>query len=95
LRGSRQDKVAQVLDWGLKHEDTLALRYLSHSYTTRNREVKSEMEGQALKETQHLGWLSQELVGTKGGCRIEHSTLHTCVKTADMLRADIEVEKKL
>jgi len=95
LRGSRQDTVAQVLNWGIEHEYTVILQYLIHSYMTRNKQVKKEMEDQAINEMQHLGWLSEELVGMKGNPRIEHSRVDTSTKTADMLRADIEVEKKV
>jgi bacterioferritin len=95
LRGSRQDKVTQVLDWGIEHEYTVILQYLLHSYTTPNEDVKEEMEDQAINEMQHLGWLSEELVGKKGTPRIEHTKVDKATKTADMLRADIAIEKKV
>ena len=95
LRGSRQDKVAQVLNWGIEHEYTVILQYLIHSYMTPNKDVKKEMEDQAINEMQHLGWLSEELVGEKGTPRIEHIEVDKSAKTADMLRADIKIEKKV
>lgn len=95
LRGSRQDKVAQVLNWGIEHEYTVILQYLLHSYMTPNEDVKKEMEDQAINEMQHLGWLSEELVGNKGNPRIEHTKVDKSTKTADMLRADIKIEKKV
>jgi bacterioferritin len=95
LRGSRQDKVAQVLNWGIEHEYTVILQYLIHSYMTPNKNVKKEMEDQAINEMQHLGWLSEELVGEKGTPNIEHIEVDQSTKTADMLRADIKIEKKV
>ncbi len=95
LRGSRQDKVAQVLDWGIEHEYTVILQYLLHSYMTPNKDVKKEMEDQAINEMQHLGWLSEEMVDKKGSPRIEHIKVNQSTRTADMLRADIEIEKKV
>ncbi|HEY4712441.1 MAG TPA: ferritin-like domain-containing protein, partial [Dehalococcoidia bacterium] len=95
LRGSRQDKVAQVLNWGIEHEYTVILQYLLHSYMTPNKDVKKEMEDQAVNEMQHLGWLSEELVGNKGSPRIEHTKVNKSTKTTDMLRADIKIEKKV
>lgn len=95
LRGSRQDKVAQVLNWGIEHEYTVILQYLLHSYMTPNKDVKKEMEDQAINEMQHLGWLSEEMVDKKGSPRIEHIEVNQSTKTADMLRADIEIEKKV
>jgi len=95
LRGSRQDKVVQTLNWGIEHEYTVILQYLIHSYMTPNEHVKKEMEDQAINEMQHLGWLAEELVGKKGTPRIEHKRVDKSTKTADMLRADIEIEKKV
>ena len=95
LRGSRQDKVAQVLNWGIEHEYTVILQYLLHSYMTPNKDVKKEMEDQAINEMQHLGWLSEEMVDKKGSPKIEHTTVDKSTRTADMLRADIKIEKKV
>ena len=95
LRGSRQDKVAQVLNWGIEHEYTVILQYLLHSYMTPNEDVKKEMDDQAINEMQHLGWLSEKMVGKKGSPRIEHTKVDKSTRTADMLRADIAIEKKV
>ena len=95
LRGSRQDKVVQTLNWGIEHEYTVILQYLIHSYMTPNEDVKKEMDDQAINEMQHLGWLAEELVGKKGSPKIEHKKVDKSTKTADMLRADIKIEKKV
>lgn len=95
LRGSRQDKVVQTLNWGIEHEYTVILQYLLHSYMTHNEDVKKEMDDQAINEMQHLGWLSEKMVGKKGTPRIEHTKVDKSTQTADMLRADIAIEKKV
>jgi bacterioferritin len=95
LRGSRQDEVARVLNWGIEHEYTVILQYLLHSYMTPSEEVKKQMEDQAINEMQHLGWLSEEIVDKKGSPRIEHTEVDRSTRTTDMLRADIEIEKKV
>ena len=95
LRGSRQDKVTKILDWGIEHEYTVILQYLLHSYVTNNEEVKEEMQDQAINEMQHLGWLSEELASGGGTPRIEHIEVDRSTKTADMLRADIKIEKEV
>ncbi|MFC1935879.1 ferritin-like domain-containing protein [Chloroflexota bacterium] len=95
LRGSRQDRVTQLLDWGIEHEYTVILQYLLHSYVTPNRNVKREMEDQAINEMQHLGWLAEEMVDGGGNPRIEHTEVDQSTKTADMLRADIKIEKEV
>jgi len=95
LRGRRRDEVTQILDWGIEHEYTVILQYLLHSYITTSDEVKEEMQDQAINEMQHLGWLAEEMVGGKGRPRIEHTEVDRSTKTADMLRADIKVEKEV
>ena len=95
LRGSRQDSVAQVLNWGIEHEYTVILQYLFHSYMSPNRDVKRQMEDQAINEMQHLGWLAEEMVDGGGSPRIEHTEVDQSTRTADMLRADISIERKV
>jgi bacterioferritin len=95
LRGSRQNKVTKVLDWGIEHEYTVVLQYLIHSYLTADEDVKKQMEDQAINEMQHLGWLSEKMVSKKGTPRIEHTKVDRSTKTPDMLRADIKIEKKV
>jgi len=95
LRGSRRDEVTQILNWGIEHEYTVILQYLLHSYLTPSDEVKEEMQDQAINEMQHLGWLAEEMVGGESSPRIEHIEVDRSTKTADMLRADIKVEKEV
>jgi len=95
LRGVRQDGVAEILNWGIEHEYTVILQYLLHSYMTKNKDVKREMEDQAINEMQHLGWLAEEMVDGGGSPRIEHTEVDRSTKTSDMLRSDIEIEKKV
>jgi bacterioferritin len=95
VRGSRQDKVTQTLNWGIEHEYTVILQYLLHSYMTTSDEVKEEMQDQAINEMQHLGWLAEKMVGSGGSPRIEHTKVDRSTRTADMLRADIKVEKEV
>ena len=95
LRGSRQNKVIKVLDWGIEHEYTVILQYLIHSYLTVNEDVKKQMEDQAINEMQHLGWLSEKMISKRGAPRIEHTKVDQSTETVDMLRADIKIEKKV
>jgi len=95
LRGSRQDEVTKVLNWGIEHEYTVILQYLLQSYLSPNKEAKKELEDQAINEMQHLGWLAEEMVGGGSSPRIEHTEVDRSKKTADMLRADIKIEKEV
>ena len=95
IRGSRQDETAQVLNWGIEHEYTVILQYLLSSYLTPNKEVKKEMEDQAINEMQHLGWLAEEMVDGGSSPRIEHTSVDRSKRTPDMLRAGIRIEKEV
>ncbi len=95
IRGKRQDESTQVLNWGIEHEYTVILQYLLSSYLTSSKEVKKEMEDQAINEMQHLGWLAEEVVGGGGTPRIEHTKVDRSKKTPDMLRAGIKIEKEV
>jgi len=95
IRGARKDKVAEILNWGVEHEYTVILQYLFHSYMTKNGEAKEELQDQAINEMQHLGWLAEELVGREGTPKIEHAEVDRSDKTADMLKADIKIEKEV
>jgi len=83
LRGARKDKVAEMLNWGIEHEYTVIIQYLLHSYMAPNDEM------------QHLGWLAEELVSGKGTPRIEHTEVFKSKKMADMLKADIKIEREV
>ena len=95
LRGDRQDRVAQVLNWGIEHEYTVILQYLLHSYMATNEEMKLEMEDQAINEMQHMGWLAEKMVSNKGNPRLGHTGLDKSTKMSDMLQADIKIEKEV
>ena len=84
-----------MLNQGVRHEYTVVLQYLLHSYLTPNEEAKEELQDQAINEMQHLGWLSEELVDGGSSPRIEHIEVDQSRKTADMLRADIKIEKEV
>ncbi len=95
IRGSRQDKTTQTLNWGIEHEYTVILQYLLHSYLARSEEAKAQLADQAINEMQHLGWLAEELTSGGGRPRIEHTEVDQSAKPTDGLRADIKIEKEV
>ena len=95
LRGNRNDKTTKTLDWGIGHEYTVVLQYLFHSYMTKNKEAKKQLEDQAINTMQHLGWLSEKMVSGGGTPIIEYSEPDESTKTTDMLKADIKMEKEV
>jgi bacterioferritin len=88
-------ELADMLNWGIRHEYTVVLQYLYHSFLTPVEEVREEMQDQAINEMQHLGWLAEELVGEGGVPDIEETGVDRSKDTADMLRADIAVEREV
>jgi len=95
IRGSRQDRVSGILNWGVEHEYTVILQYLLHSYMIKDEEAKEELQDQAINEMQHLGWLAEELAGGGGSPKIEHAEVYQSTEASDMLKADIKVEKEV
>jgi bacterioferritin len=94
-RGSRSDKTVQTLNWGIEHEYTVILQYMFQSYMTENPEAKKQLEDQAINEMQHLGWLAEKIIDISGNPRIEHTKVDQTTRTADMLKADIKIEKEV
>jgi bacterioferritin len=95
LRGDRTNATIEILKWGMEHEYTVILQYLLHSYLATNEKMKVEMEDQAINEMQHMGWLAEEMVSSKGSPRAEHSEIDSSTKMGDMIRADIKIEKEV
>jgi bacterioferritin len=95
VRGSRTDKVIRTLNWGVEHEYTVILQYMFQSYMATNEEAKKELEDQAINEMQHLGWLAEKIIDISGRPVIEHTDVNQSTETADMLRADIDIENKV
>ena len=93
--GGKPTKLADMLNWGVRHEYTVILQYLYQSFLTPHEEVSEQLEDQAINEMQHLGWLAEELVDGGGTPNIEHTEANKSTKTADMLRADIKIEKEV
>jgi bacterioferritin len=94
-RGQRQDRIAEILDWGIRHEYTVILQYLFHAYLSTDQEVKDQLHDQAINEMQHLGWLAEEMVDHKGTPVTQHTGVDMSRDIQDMLKADIKVEREV
>jgi bacterioferritin len=88
-------KLADMLNWGVRHEYTVILQYLFHSFMTPHGEVSEQLEDQAINEMQHLGWLAEELTDSGAVPDIEETGVDKSKDTADMLRADIAIEREV
>ncbi|MBC7260062.1 MAG: ferritin-like domain-containing protein [Chloroflexi bacterium] len=90
------DPVAlDVLDKGVRHEYTVILQYLWHSFVTPHCDISRELEMQAINEMQHLGWLAEEMAGMGGSVEIERTAVNQSTDTAAMLAADIRAEREV
>ncbi len=90
------DPVAlDVLDKGIRHEYTVILQYLWHSFVMPHCEISRELEMQAINEMQHLGWLAEEMAGMGGPVEMERTAVNQSTDTAEMLAADIRAEREV
>ena len=82
-----------ALNTGVQHEYTVILQYLQHSFVMPECPTSRELELQAINEMQHMGWLSEEVVGQGGVPLTEHTDLELPTETEEMLAADIRAER--
>ncbi len=85
--------VLEILQTGVRHEYTVILQYLYHSFVTPHCEIGRELEMQAINEMQHLGWLAEKAAEMQAHPDIEHTEMALEGDTAQMLQADIAAER--
>lgn len=89
------ERLGEILNQGVRHEYTVILQYLYHSFVAVSKEVAEELQNIAINEMQHMGWLAEaaEEVG------VAPDATHTeLVLTRDMeeaLKANIAVEREV
>jgi bacterioferritin len=81
-----------VLQEGLRHEYTVILQYLYHSFLA-PAEIGEELDMQAINEMQHMGWFAEEIAGKGIMPKMGHDAFDRSEDVADMLRADIAAEQ--
>ncbi|NLG27148.1 MAG: ferritin-like domain-containing protein [Chloroflexi bacterium] len=86
-------RVAAILNQGIRHEYTVILQYLYHSFMAEGKELAEELQNVAINEMQHMGWLSEELAEKGGVPEMEHTELVLTADPEDGLKADIAVER--
>ena len=86
-------RVAAILNQGVRHEYTVLLQYLYHSFVAEGKELAEELQNVAINEMQHLGWLAEELAGQGGTPELEHTELVLTRDPEDGLKADIAAER--
>ncbi len=88
-------RVAAILNQGIRHEYTVILQYLYHSFVAEGKEMAEELQNVAINEMQHMGWLSEELAEKGGVPEMEHTDLVLTRDPEEALKADIAVERKV
>jgi len=66
-----------------------------HAYAMGEGEMACDIEGIAREEMRHLDWLAERMVSQGGHPRIEHGKIDRSANAADMLSADIQIEKQV
>jgi bacterioferritin len=95
VRGSQSDDLISTLNEGIEHEYTVILQYLLQSYITPDIEAKRVLEDRAINEMQHLGWIAEKMIDVGGSPVIEHGEVDRSTELSDMLRTDIDIERKV
>ncbi|MFP3897309.1 MAG: ferritin-like domain-containing protein [Anaerolineales bacterium] len=88
-------RLQEIMNEGIRHEYSVVLQYLFHSFLAEDKEVAEELENAAINEMQHMGWLAEEQYEHGGDPDYSHGDLvlgHDVVKN---LLADIEVEAEV
>ena len=87
------DEVGAVLDYATRHEYTVVLQYLFHSFMTPDEEASREWETIAINEMQHLGWFGEMAAESGRFPLFAREMVHKGETTRDMLTADIAAER--
>lgn len=88
-------RIAEILNQGIRHEYSVVLQYLFHSFVTDDKEVSEELQNAAINEMQHMGWLSEEMEERGGRPDMSH---HELLLSRDMvanLKSDIAIEREV
>jgi len=88
-------RLVDILNQGIRHEYTVVLQYLFHSFMAEDKEAAEELQNAAINEMQHMGWLSEELAERDVAPQMDHSKLFLSDDLEANLEADIAVEQEV
>lgn len=93
--GPVNERLADILNYGVRHEYTVILQYLYHSFVADDGELKEELENAAINEMQHMGWLAEEL--QEKGQQPEYEPYEPFLSRDPVanLEADIAIEEEV
>lgn len=91
----KRKRLAEILNQGVRHEYTVTLQYLFHSFMAKDKELSEEMQNIAINEMQHMGWLAEALEEIGAEPDMSHTELVLTDDPEEMLEADIAVEREV
>ncbi|MFH1084413.1 MAG: ferritin-like domain-containing protein [Chloroflexota bacterium] len=89
------ERLAAILNQGVRHEYTVILQYLYHSLVAEEKELAEELHNTAVNEMQHMGWLSEGLAERGGKPEMEHTELALSRDPVENLEANIRAEQEV
>jgi len=89
------ERTSAILNEGVRHEYTVILQYLYHSFHAEGKELSEELMNAAINEMQHMGWLSENLAERNGDPDMRHTELVLTDDPKKGLLADIAVEREV
>ncbi len=89
------ERLAQILNAGVRHEYTVILQYLYHSFVADDCELAEELQDAAINEMQHMGWLAEELQEKGQQAEFEHDKPFLSRDPVANLEADIAIEREV
>lgn len=87
--------VEEILNTGIRHEYTVILQYLYHSFVAEGKELAEELQNAAINEMQHMGWLSEAIQERGGEPDMNHLEMVLTRDPEENLKADIAVEQQV
>jgi len=88
-------RLLEILNQGVRHEYTVILQYLYHSFVAEDMELAEGLQNAAINEMQHMGWLSEEVAGKGAQPEMSHTELFLSRDPVQNLEADIAVEREV
>lgn len=88
-------RLIEILNQGVRHEYTVILQYLYHSFVAEDMELAEGLQNVAINEMQHMGWLSEEVAEKGAQPEMSHTELFLSQDPALNLEADIAVEREV
>ncbi len=90
LRRVGGNKLARTFSQSFRHEYTVILQYLLHSYLAVDADTKRKFEDRAINEMRHMGWIAEKLADVSGSTELAHDEAGRPREIGDILRIDID-----